>query len=468
MRPNAAISGLLACSIRISAAGTTERLALRQDVGMTVPKQNSIITVTQTYPPLSPQPVIPQAGGLTLWFDTHGAEISTVRLKLFNTTGPSNGDGDQPIANTVFHPSVSTSDADGKVMLNSDDGRTGPSFTKHGLLKSGLNNSVIIAWDKNDRTISDQPLYLECEWTRSTSAGNSTTQPFAFYENDPSLAARRLEAIGAGSLGDPARQETSTVTPTSPTASTSPEVATSPASGTPSQPTTTADAGAQSASSSTQQGLNKNGIIGVAVGVTVGGLLVAGTLLWLFCFRRRRRRTAAHHAMPSYASDVGGMHAMMQDKEIHVVLESSSSPRSAYGGGGSGGDSGGGGGGGGDEGRASTDQYAPYSDRSTTSPTPDHHHHHHHHHHRKTASGASTAAAVAAAAEVGGAGAGASAGATSQTDPSWTRGSAPTPTPVIMSRYAHLVEEGMTDDEIRRLEEEERQLDAAIEHAGRR
>ncbi|KAK8053123.1 hypothetical protein PG996_012424 [Apiospora saccharicola] len=35
------------------------------------------------------------------------------------------------------------------------------------------------------------------------------------------------------------------------------------------------------------------------------------------------------------------------------------------------------------------------------------------------------------------------------------------------SRYAHLIEEGMTEDEIRRLEDEERQLDAAIENAGR-
>ena len=37
----------------------------------------------------------------------------------------------------------------------------------------------------------------------------------------------------------------------------------------------------------------------------------------------------------------------------------------------------------------------------------------------------------------------------------------------ISGRYAHLVEDGMTDDEIRRLEEEERALDEAIEQAGR-
>ena len=44
----------------------------------------------------------------------------------------------------------------------------------------------------------------------------------------------------------------------------------------------------------------------------------------------------------------------------------------------------------------------------------------------------------------------------------------PTPPAPITTRYAHLVEEGMTEEEIRRLEEEERQLDAAIEEAGNR
>lgn len=46
-----------------------------------------------------------------------------------------------------------------------------------------------------------------------------------------------------------------------------------------------------------------------------------------------------------------------------------------------------------------------------------------------------------------------------------------TPTSVqreVPTSVAHLVEEGMTDEEIRRLEEEERALDQAIEQAGRR
>lgn len=52
------------------------------------------------------------------------------------------------------------------------------------------------------------------------------------------------------------------------------------------------------------------------------------------------------------------------------------------------------------------------------------------------------------------------------TDNSTARARARSTTPSgISGRYAHLVEDGMTDDEIRRLEEEERALDEAIEQA---
>ncbi|KAM7197615.1 hypothetical protein V8F20_006505 [Naviculisporaceae sp. PSN 640] len=49
-----------------------------------------------------------------------------------------------------------------------------------------------------------------------------------------------------------------------------------------------------------------------------------------------------------------------------------------------------------------------------------------------------------------------------------TAGGRATPHSSLSPQYAHLVEEGMTEDEIRRLEDEERQLDAEIERAGRR
>ncbi|TRX98262.1 hypothetical protein FHL15_000907 [Xylaria flabelliformis] len=436
MRPNVAISGLLACSVGVSAAGTIERLVLHDNEGTKIPSPNSVITVKQTLPDISLQPVILRTGLTMFLFETNGAEINTVRLKMYNDTGPSNGDDDEVFAVTLFNSSGSISGTDGEVMLNSDRGEgTGPSLTSllnrkflSGIIKLGTyvnestqampNNSLGISWINSNQSIANIPLYLECEWTRLASSGNSTTQLFAVYDGVESSKAEDSldEARDSSDIEAPARQEISTVIPTSPTPSTKPETSTSPTSG-----TTAATVGPES-STPTPNGLGTNAIIGIAVGVGGGGLLIAAALIWFFCFRRRRR-TAAQHAMPSYASDVG-VHAMMQDKEIPVVLESSSPP---YGSGGAD-----------NEGRPSTDHYAPYSDRSTTSPTPDHH---------RTASG--TTAAVATI------------DATSQ-----TRG-APSPTPAIVSRYAHLVEEGMTEDEIRRLEEEERQLDAAIENAGR-
>ena len=65
--------------------------------------------------------------------------------------------------------------------------------------------------------------------------------------------------------------------------------------------------------------------------------------------------------------------------------------------------------------------------------------------------------------DAGAAGGGGGGGASSHGPPGHGRSNTPSG---ISGQYAHLVEEGMTDDEIRRLEEEERVLDEAIEQAG--
>lgn len=70
----------------------------------------------------------------------------------------------------------------------------------------------------------------------------------------------------------------------------------------------------------------------------------------------------------------------------------------------------------------------------------------------------------AAGAGAGGAAAGVGSGGASSSQPSG-HGRSNTPSG-IAQQYAHLVEEGMTEDEIRRLEAEERALDEAIEQAG--
>lgn len=120
MRPNVAISGLLACSIGISAAPN-------DGPGLTVPRPNSIVTIQYSETPLPNPPVIPRSSSLAFEFTTDGATINTVKLKIYDSTGRDNGNGDddQTIANVTFPTFVSTSGPDRNVMLNLDERGTG-------------------------------------------------------------------------------------------------------------------------------------------------------------------------------------------------------------------------------------------------------------------------------------------------------------------------------------------------------
>jgi len=189
-------------------------------------------------------------------------------------------------------------------------------------------------------------------------------------------------------------------------------------------PTPTAGSAGLESSQKAQSGLSRNAIIGIAVGVGGGVLVIAGVFLWLFCARRRNKDTSnPHYPTQSYGSDVGvDMHGMMHDKEMPAVVESS---------------------------RQSSGQghYAPYSDRASTPPSPQHLEQHQQHYQQMQTS--SSPVVTSSQTELGG-------------------NAAALPVTTTTSTYVHLVEEGMTPEEIRRLEEEERQLDAEIESAGRR
>ncbi|RGP74339.1 hypothetical protein FLONG3_6118 [Fusarium longipes] len=160
-----------------------------------------------------------------------------------------------------------------------------------------------------------------------------------------------------------------------------------------------------SSSSSGGGGLSTGATAGIAVGAVIGGLLLIGALVW-FLLRRRRR-----NKQPSDEYTIQQTYAV--DKETH--------------------------------GRSSDSPNSPYSDENHMQPI-----------------------------------------AIGNVDRD--RGVAPTPPPGrsslashdrgansgvqtpqgMSSNVAHLVEDGMTADEIRRLEEEERQLDDEIERAARR
>ncbi|KAI1369552.1 hypothetical protein F5Y08DRAFT_97010 [Xylaria arbuscula] len=419
MRHNVAISTLFACLIGLATADGTDNLG----------QENSSSNASLVFNPLTTYPVFqltPNAA-TTFTFENHTVlNVNTVKLKRYDPKGAENGQNDE-------------------IVTEYSGAATGAPATTIGEEKPSLNlsdHTVLIQWTQDVSDYYNKLFYVECEWTNSVGAGNSTSEIFAPYQETNTIAktlyldqkdkARDFhsqEAIAA-------RGELFTATPSPPSPTKTPET-------TSSTPTASRPASTIGISNPTKAGLSQGATIGIAVGVSVAGLIIAGVLGWFFCFRRRRNQKTSktHHMMQSYSSDVGGQ-AMIADKEMPVVLEATA-PQYA------------------DSSRPSGDVYAPYSDRSAVSPVLQPvplSEQHQHQHHRTTSSNVTSSAAAAVPVSPAGA---------SEPDLSWGRG-APTPTSLIASRYAHLVEEGMTEDEIRRLEEEERQLDAAIENAGRR
>ncbi|KAF5599387.1 hypothetical protein FPANT_3485 [Fusarium pseudoanthophilum] len=155
-------------------------------------------------------------------------------------------------------------------------------------------------------------------------------------------------------------------------------------------------------------GLSTGATAGIAVGAVIGGLLIIGALVWFFLRRRRRSKKAGDEYVTQQTYAV--------DKETH--------------------------------GRATDSPNSPYSDENHMQPV---------------ALGSLDRDRGAAPNRPPGAVPRSSIGSHDRAAHSGAQ------TPQGMSsNVAHLVEDGMTVDEIRRLEEEERQLDDEIERAARR
>jgi hypothetical protein len=210
------------------------------------------------------------------------------------------------------------------------------------------------------------------------------------------------------------------------------------------------------AAASSGGGLSSGAVIGIAVACGVVGLLLVFALVW-YLLRRRQQKKAMHPVDSSYSSGNRADELMAEKEAAADVDVAPHSPYSDEGGSATAGPSGAY-----QEGAAHGEavaagavaaahprhlqdpprSFTPYSDRPS-------------------AGGAAAAGTPSV-----------HAASVAQTDephvsvPSATPGRA-TPR-ALTTPYAHLVEEGMTEEEIRRLEEEERQLDAAIEQAGRR
>ncbi|KAF9876454.1 hypothetical protein CkaCkLH20_05862 [Colletotrichum karsti] len=185
-------------------------------------------------------------------------------------------------------------------------------------------------------------------------------------------------------------------------------------------------------------GLAPGAIAGIVIGAVFGVAIIA-FLIW-FLLRRRRRR-ADHAQNGGYGP--GGPHEYLADKETHArVVESPHSPYS-------------------DDGQAQQHQSsqrhlndigqepiaAAAIPASSANNSPIEHHHrppfapYNEQEHTSVAS-------------------------RSLDNVNSNLEGARSSTPNVNSNVSHLIEDGMTEDEIRRLEEEERALDAAIEQAG--
>ncbi|KAK7992544.1 hypothetical protein PG988_001338 [Apiospora saccharicola] len=235
-------------------------------------------------------------------------------------------------------------------------------------------------------------------------------------------------------------------------------------------------------------GLTPGAIAGIVIGSVVGVLLIVA-LAYFLCFRRRdggKQQRRHIHGDVGYASDSGAAAMMMREKDISGVNHSS--PQSAFA------DDGGRlhdrGGVAGENDSTNYSSTPPYqeergpvagigahSQRSTDSlPQNDYSPYNSGNGdqgssiHRPQSYAADSAIGVAV---TGGSGSAPNAererngsvggGTVGRASHHTSRPGSEVRSP---SRYAHLIEEGMTEDEIRRLEDEERQLDAAIEDAG--
>ncbi|KAI0141854.1 hypothetical protein GGR57DRAFT_398329 [Xylariaceae sp. FL1272] len=355
--------------------------------------------------PLSDQDLFGASDNTIAQYSAPGTTITNVYLRQYNINGVDDEEdqviGTGPVSTAAASPG---GDTQSKAELERRATTISLAVTT---------NDVIIPWPILERDgYVNKALYLQFAWENTTSSGTSSSPIFAGYSGQDEAFAQSIISGTSKQKGEPARKENITY---------SSAAATSTASNEPTAQATTGPTTETPSSSSapSQGGLDEKAIIGVAVGAGGAGLLIAGVLIYFFCFRRRRSNANRQRSV-NYGSDAG---AQVMGKEVPAVSESS--PQSAYGGG---------------EGRTSDaheDPYAPYSDRPITPPEAPH--------------------AIPTASTPG---------ATSQTNLSSTRGT-DTPTPAINAQYAHLVEEGMTEHEIRQLEEEERHLDAAIA-AGRR
>ncbi|KAK1638346.1 hypothetical protein BDP81DRAFT_448394 [Colletotrichum phormii] len=308
-------------------------------------------------------------------------------------------------------------------------------------------------------------MYIELQWTSEDKSGTTTSGAFAVF-NGPYLSIAYEEAVeklaakrDSNSVEQFGREEESDSTSPLPTSTTqataSPTASVSPDASQPTISSGPSNGGGSSSSGGSSGGLAPGAIAGIVIGSVLGLALIA-FLIW-FCLRRRRRRA-------DYVSDGAygpghNPHEYLADKETHArVTESPHSPYT-------------------DDGQH---QHSQHHLQQQTQPQEQHHlsrelHQDDHNDALETGAAAAVPASAISATEHHqppfAPYSEEHASIASRSVEDMTRSGAGGPrssTPNVNSNVSHLIEDGMTEDEIRRLEEEEMALDAAIEQAGPR
>ncbi|KAF6810702.1 hypothetical protein CSOJ01_06146 [Colletotrichum sojae] len=271
-------------------------------------------------------------------------------------------------------------------------------------------------------------MYIKVYWTKDGRPGSTTSGVFTVYDNSnlpvayPELNARLSREMSRSDQNVGVDTET-TLSSATATASVTPT----------SSPSGSSDltSGGPSENPSVEAGSGGGGgglPAGAIAGIVVGSVLGIGLIAFLLWFFLRRRRRAEHGSNGAYGSGQGP-HEYLADKETHArVTESPQSPYS-------------------DDGQHQQQpqpHLAPSQQEAAIPPS------------SATPAGRPSFAPYEEHTPIA---------ARSLDD--INRGSgARSSTPNVNSNVSHLIEDGMTEDEIRRLEEEERALDAAIEQAG--
>ncbi|KAK1597892.1 uncharacterized protein LY79DRAFT_507128 [Colletotrichum navitas] len=181
--------------------------------------------------------------------------------------------------------------------------------------------------------------------------------------------------------------------------------------------------GSNRGSNSGGSSLPPSAIAGIVIG-SVFGLFLIAFLVWFFLHQRRR---ADHVSNGAYGSG-HGPHKYLAHKEAHASVTES--------------------------------PHSPYSDDGQQPQQQLEQHHYLHQGGPEAAVGAAERSPLTPYGEEG------HVPITARSIEDMTRSGVPSSTPNATTNVSHLIEDGMTEEEIRRLEDEERALDDAIEQAG--